>query len=62
MGHIVHAVEDERLSVARVDAALRRQQQAKERFLAAGVVSRPLSASALRQAIGCDEHRRIECE
>ena len=32
---LVHAVEDERLPLARVEDALRRQQRAKERFLAA---------------------------
>ena len=32
---LVHAVEEERIPIARIDDALRRQQRAKERFLAA---------------------------
>ncbi len=59
---LVHAVEEERLPLSRVEDALRRQQLAKERFLAAGVGSRPLNAKALRQAIGRDEHRAIADE
>lgn len=56
---IIHAVEEERLPYARVDDALRRQQRAKERFLAAPVPGRPASPRALRQALGRDEHRAI---
>lgn len=59
---LVHAVEDERLPLTRVQDALRRQQRAKERFLAAAVAPRPLGAKALRQAIGRDEHRAIADE
>ena len=59
---LVHAVENERIPIARVDDALRRQQRAKERFLAAPVVARPPSAKALRQALGRDDHRAIAAE
>lgn len=59
---LIHAVEDGRLPLSRVEDALRRQQRTKERFLAAGVASRPLDARALRGAIGRDEHRRIADE
>ena len=59
---LVHAVENERIPIARVDDALRRQQRAKERFLAAPAVARPPSAKALRQALGRDDHRAIAAE
>jgi beta-N-acetylhexosaminidase len=59
---LVHAVEEERLRLSRVDDAIARQQRAKERFLAAGVASRPADGRALRQVIGRDEHRRIADE
>jgi beta-N-acetylhexosaminidase len=59
---IVHAVEQERVPLMRIDDALKRQQRAKERFLAAPDVvrlARPKDAKALRQALGRDEHRAI---
>jgi len=59
---LVHAVEEDRLGLSRVEDALRRQQRAKERFLAGRVASRPESAKALRQALGRDEHRAIADE
>jgi len=59
---LVHAVEDERLRLSRVEDALRRQQRAKERFLAAPVGSRPLTGRQLRAAIGRDEHQAIAQE
>src|SRR5689334_5372924 len=40
---LIHAVEEERLPLTRVEDALRRQRRAKERFLAAPVGGRPLS-------------------
>jgi beta-N-acetylhexosaminidase len=62
---LVHAVEDGRLPYGRIEDALRRQQRAKERFLAAALVAgtgRPLGSQALRQVIGCEEHRAIADE
>src|SRR4249920_3535956 len=62
---LVHAVEDGRLLYGRVEDALKRQQRAKERFLAAAPVAgtgRPLGPQALRQVLGCDEHRAIADE
>jgi beta-glucosidase-like glycosyl hydrolase len=62
---LIHAVEDGRLPMARVDDALRRQQVAKERFLAAPAASRqrsPLRGRALRDCLGRDEHRAIADE
>jgi beta-N-acetylhexosaminidase len=56
---LIHAVEDERLPFSRVENALARQRTAKEQFLLAPAPSRPLSARALRQMIGTDEHRAI---
>ncbi len=59
---LVHAVEDERLPMARVEDALRRQRRSKERFLAEVVTPRPAGERVLRTLLGCDEHRRIADE
>jgi len=59
---IIHAVEEERVPLARIEDALRRQRRAKERFLAAPVSARPLEGRALRAALGRDEHRAIADE
>jgi beta-N-acetylhexosaminidase len=59
---LIHAVEEERLPLARVEDAIRRQKRAKERFLAAPATPRPLGARALRQVLGRDEHRAIADE
>ena len=59
---LVHAVESEQLPRTRLDDALRRQRRAKERFLTMGVPARPLGGSALRQALGRDDHRAIADE
>jgi len=59
---LVHAIEDERLRLTRVEDALARQQRAKERFLAAPISSRPAHGRALRQLLGRDEHRAIADE
>jgi beta-N-acetylhexosaminidase len=56
---LVHAVEDNRLPLARVEDALKRQRRAKERFLASAVAARPPARRALRDALGRDEHRAI---
>ena len=59
---LVHAVESDRLRLSRLEDALKRQQRAKERFLAAAVATRPPAARALRSALGRDEHRAIADE
>ena len=59
---LVHAIEDERLRLTRVEDALARQQRAKERFLAAPIAPRPAHGRALRQILGRDEHRAIADE
>ena len=59
---LIHAVESERLRIARVEDALKRHQRAKERFLASAVGARPLTGKALRAAIGRDEYRAIADE
>jgi beta-N-acetylhexosaminidase len=59
---IVHAVEDGSLPFARVEDALKRQQQAKERFLGAAVAARPANARALGLILGRDEHQSIARE
>jgi beta-N-acetylhexosaminidase len=56
---LIHAVEDQQLPFSRVEDALKRQQRMKERFLASPVVTRPLTAKAIRQAIGTEEHQAI---
>jgi beta-N-acetylhexosaminidase len=56
---LVHAVEEGRLAVARVDDALKRQRRAKERFLASPVAARPPAGRALRDALGRDDHRAV---
>ena len=56
---IVHAVEDESLSMKRIDDALMRQRRAKERFLALPVAAKPMAGHALRAALGRDEHRAV---
>ena len=53
---LIHAVEDERLPLKRVEAALERNRQAKERFLREG---RPPTAAQLRTIIGSEQHRAI---
>ena len=57
---LVHAVEDGRIQYKRLEDALARQRRAKERFLAAPVA--PGRPAALRQIVGCEEHRRIADE
>jgi len=59
---LVHAVEDQRISFSRVEDALKRQQRAKERFLAAGIGAKPKAGKALRQALGREEHQAIAGE
>ena len=56
---LVHAVEGERIPYKRLEDALARQRRAKERFLAAPVAQVASGRAALRQVIGCDEHRRV---
>jgi len=53
---LIHAVEDERLPLKRVEAALERNRQAKERFLRAW---RPPTQAQLRTIIGSEQHRAI---
>jgi beta-N-acetylhexosaminidase len=59
---LIHAVEEGDVPRARVDAALVRQQRAKERFMPRAEKRRPASAAALRQLLGRDEHRAIADE
>jgi beta-N-acetylhexosaminidase len=56
---LVHAVEDGRLPLKRVEDALARQRRAKERFLAAPAAA---AAQPLRAVLGADEHRRVADE
>lgn len=58
---IVRAAQDGRLALARVEDALRRCRQAKERFLA-GEARRPLGRQALAERIGRPDHQAIADE
>ncbi len=55
---LVHAVEDGRIPFTRIEDALKRLRTAKERLLGESVTAGP-SATALRQVLGCDAHRRV---
>jgi beta-N-acetylhexosaminidase len=59
---LIHAVEEERLPLTRIQVALKRQLRAKERFLTTAVTARPLSGRQLRAAIGRDEHQAVAQE
>lgn len=59
---LIRAVEEDRLRTTRVEDALARQTRAKERFLGAGVASRPPTLRSLRQLLGREEHRAIAGE
>jgi beta-N-acetylhexosaminidase len=56
---LVHAVEDDRLPLSRVDDALARQRRAKERFLATPARVSPLRGKALRDWLGRGEHQAV---
>jgi beta-N-acetylhexosaminidase len=53
---LIHAVEQDRLPLKRVEAALERNRLAKERFLRDW---RPPTAAQLRAVIGSEQHRAI---
>ena len=59
---LVHAVEEGRIPLTRIDDALARQQRAKERFFAAPLAARPRQGPALREVVGCDTHRAVADE
>jgi beta-N-acetylhexosaminidase len=57
---LVHAIEEDRLRLSRVEDALSRQRRAKERFLAVpAAAARPLTGRALRAVLGRDAHRAV---
>jgi beta-N-acetylhexosaminidase len=56
---LIHAVEDQRLSLRRVEDALKRQRRAREQVLASAVPARPLPERRLRTLLGRDEHQAI---
>ena len=58
---VIRAVEGGTLPLKRVEDALARHRRVKERFLAPAR-PKPLSGSALRAAIGGDEHQAIAAE
>jgi beta-N-acetylhexosaminidase len=60
---VIHAIEEERLPVSRIEEALTRHRRAKERFLTRRAVgSRPEAGKGLRQLIGRAEHQAIADE
>jgi beta-glucosidase-like glycosyl hydrolase len=58
---IIHAVEQQRLSLKRVEDALARHKRVKERFLA-GRRPRPSSGASLRSVLGREEHQAVAAE
>ncbi len=58
---IIHAVEDGRLPLRRVEDALARHGRVKERFLGPRRPA-PLAGKALRSALGRDEHQAVAAE
>ena len=58
---LIRAVEDGTIPFTRVEDALARHRRVKERFLAP-TRPRPLAGSALRAALGGDEHQAIAAE
>ena len=54
---LVHAVEQGGITYTRLEDALTRLRRAKERFLAAPVMSQ--KALGIRQVLGCDAHQRV---
>ena len=56
---LIHAVEDERLSVGRVDDALARNARARQRFHRDW---RPPSPAQIRSIVGCEPHQMIADE
>jgi beta-glucosidase-like glycosyl hydrolase len=58
---IIHAVEQQRLSLTRVEDALARHKRVKERFLA-GRRPRPSSGASLRSVLGREEHQAVAAE
>ncbi len=57
---LIRAVEDGTLARSRVEDAMRRQREAKARFLAPGRGARP--ARQLRDVVGCEAHQMIAAE
>jgi beta-N-acetylhexosaminidase len=58
---LIHAVEKGTLPVKRVEDALARHRRVKERFLAPAT-AKPLTGSALRAALGREEHQAVAAE
>lgn len=58
---LVHAAEDGRLPLSRVEDALARQRRAKERFLAS-LPAQPPGARALGERLGREDHQAIARE
>ena len=58
---LIRAVEDGTLTPSRVGDAMRRQRDAKARFLASGARPRP-AAGRVRDVVGCEAHQAIAAE
>jgi beta-N-acetylhexosaminidase len=59
---VIHAVEDNRVPIGHIDAALSRHRRTKDRFLAAPAAVRPRTGQALRALLGCEQHRAVADE
>jgi beta-N-acetylhexosaminidase len=58
---VVHAVEDGRISITRIDDAFTRGRHVKERFLG-GPRSAALTGAALKTILGRDEHQAVAAD
>jgi beta-N-acetylhexosaminidase len=58
---VIHAVEQGRVPLKRIEDALKRQRRAKERFLAAPR-RKPASGAALRAILGREEHQAVAAD
>jgi beta-N-acetylhexosaminidase len=59
---LIYSVESGQVRLNRVEDAFKRQQRAKERFLAAAMPARPAQARQLREQLGRDDHQAIADE
>lgn len=60
--HLIHAVEDGRLTRTAVEQAIDRQRRTKELFRSVGAAAPPIRRRAWRQVLGREEHQAIATE
>jgi beta-N-acetylhexosaminidase len=59
---LIYSVENGQVRLNRVEDAFKRQQRAKERFLATAMPARPAQPRQLREQLGRDDHQAIADE